>query len=290
MKQKFTFNLLSKLGFYFRYFFYKAIIPLEVKSPKFKMWWYEALYSLMKFKNYEICLTWPFNDDLIKTRFGKFRIRANTSDAANVSPAFERPDQNYLINLIKTLSGHDQRVLFLDIGGDLGSYTVLVGNRFKSYNVDIKCFEPIEDSCVLIRENIQLNMLEGKAELYPFALLNKNQEEVEIKLNIGSPGSSSLTETTQQKTKTLVVQTRKLDDVLSDDDLEYDAVVMKIDVEGVEKEVLQGASKFVQKAKSVHVMVEDFINPDIIQFLQNEGWEFSAKVTTYNSWWFHKGH
>ena len=100
MLKKYSYSIVDKLRFYFSYFYYKLIIPFEVKRPRMKMWWYEFVYSMAKFRDYQLSVPWKYAIDRIETRFGKFKIRINTSDAANVSPAFERSDQNYLLQLI----------------------------------------------------------------------------------------------------------------------------------------------------------------------------------------------
>jgi len=284
--KKYTYTIFDKLFFYFSYIFYKKIIPFEVQEPKWKMWWYEFRYTVAKFKNYTASIAWNYPEDIIKTKFGIYKIRRNTSDAANVSPAFERRDQNYLLKLLGRLLRNGMRVLFLDIGADLGGYSILVANRFKHTAVDVKCFEPLADSCGLIRENLALNGIAGnKVTIYPLALLNEKNHALQIHQDAATPGSSSIT---QGSGKTVTIKTERLDDVIGADIAPYEAIVMKIDVEGVEKEVLLGARKVLDSGKDVYVMVEDFIKPDIIGYLENAGFSFLAKVTSYNSWWFYK--
>ncbi len=289
MSKSFRYSFLDRLVFYLSYFFYKSILPLEVRKPKWKLWWYEWKYSLAKFKDYNINIPWHNDIDRISTRFGDFKIRVNTSDAANVSPAFERRDQNYLLKTINELCRKNKKVLFLDIGGDLGSYSVLVGNRFKNEQVSVKCFEPVPDSGELIKENITLNGLEQKVDLYQVALLNNDNPEARITLDIGTPGSSSMKSSTAENIREITVKAHKLDTLLADEVPGYDALVCKIDVEGVEHEVLLGAEKVIHSGKEIYVMLEDFINPSIIPFMEKNGWSFLAKVTSYNSWWYFGG-
>lgn len=249
------------------------------------MYWYEFIYTLAKFRDYEMNVPWKYSTNMVITKFGTFKIRTNTSDAANVSPAFERRDINYLLGLIQRLLMKNRKVLFLDIGGDLGSYSVLVANRFSNDSVRVKCFEPIAESCSLIRENVELNNREDQVEVYPVALLNEDRDKVEMILNLATPGSSTMKEDKKGNTKTVTINTRKLDTILDDAVPENTVIVMKIDVEGVEQEVLEGAENLIASKKNVYVMVEDFVNPEIITYLEKSGWSFLAKVTSYNSWW-----
>lgn len=288
MEQKFHYSFINKLIFYLSYFFYKIIIPFEVKDPRWKMWWYEFKYTIAKFKDYNTSIPWRYSQSKIRTKFGVFKIRVNTSDAANVSPAFERRDINYLLRLIKKITKTGKKVLFLDIGADLGGYSVIVANRFAKDPVRIKCFEPVEESCSLIRKNLAINGVEDNVKLYPVALLNGKKEQAEIMLDTITPGSSSMTSEGEAENKTVIIRTEKLDDVIGGEISEYDAIVFKIDVEGVEQEVLVGAKGILNSGKDIYIMVEDFIKPEIINYLGKNGWSFMTKVTSYNSWWHYK--
>lgn len=283
MNKKFRFSKFSKLKFYISYFFYKLILPLEVKSPKVQMWLYEFVYTLAKFKNYESSVTWPFRRSIIETKFGIYKIRSKTSDAANVSPAFERSDINYLLRVLQKCTG---KTLFLDIGGDLGSYSVLVANRHS--NVVVKCFEPVAESCELIRENATLNNIANLIKVYPYALSNKHDDKGEIIVDCATPGSSSMTQSVGGAVKRIPIQERRLDDILEDPISRYETIIMKLDVEGMEQAVLEGALKVTSQGKQVILMVEDFVEPSIIEYLESNNWSFLAKVTTYNSWWIKK--
>ena len=278
---EFKFSVIGKLTFYASYFWYKLILPLEVKSPRLSMWWYELVYTAHKFRDYEYCLPWKSSVDVITTRFGSYKIRTNTSDAANVSPAFERRDLNHLFVLINSLSKAGKRVLFLDIGGDIGTYSVAVANHFNSKSVDVICFEPIPASCNLIRDNIERNQLAGKVELIEVALMDEAHDSLKICLNSMAPGSSSVKGTGEE----FFVKARRLDQLLADRVGRFDTMVLKIDVEGVEESVLRGASGLLGQGVETHLMVEDFIDRSIITYLESENWMFEGKLTEYNSWW-----
>jgi FkbM family methyltransferase len=285
MQKTFTYSLKDKLMFYASYFFYKVIIPFEVRKPRWRLWLYEWKYTIEKFKEYNVSIAWPYTIDTISTKFGIFKIRLNTSDAANVSPAFERRDVNYLLKLLKTLRKKNRKVLFCDIGADLGGYSVIVGNRFQNKGVTVKTFEPVQESCTLIQENVRMNHLDTSVELFPVALSNENNPAVTITLNIATPGSSSMVNAGSANVKECVIETKKLDDVIKDMVTDYDVLVLKIDVEGMEQQVLEGAHRVIKSGKEVFVMIEDFIDPAIITYMQNAGWHFLKKVTSYNSWW-----
>lgn len=288
MGKKFHYSLKDKFLFYLSYFWYKLILPFEVKKPKWKMWWYEFIYTVLKFKDYTICSPWKYPQDMIETKFGIFKIRKNTADAANISPAFERRDQNLLIRLLKKHSDMGKKILFLDIGGDIGTYSILVANKFTNRNLSVKCFEPVEESCKLIKENLKLNNIEDRVTLYPVGLLDKNDDNSEIELNTDAPGSSTMKSGENSNYTKIKIKTRKLDDLIGDEISGFDTIVFKIDVEGVEREVLEGAVEVLNSGKDIYLMVEDFIDSEITKYLHEHGWSFMGKATTYNSWWSYK--
>jgi FkbM family methyltransferase len=278
---RYKYGMLDKLAFYASYFWYKLILPLEVRSPRLSMWHYEMAYTAHKFRDYEYCRPWNSPVDVISTRFGAFRIRGGTADAANVSPAFERRDLNRLFKVISRLVQSDKRVLFLDVGGDIGTYSIAVANRFQSEAVAVVCFEPIPASCALIRDNVERNGLAGKVELIEVALMDEPQESLRICLNTLAPGSSSI----KGEGEEIMVRAERLDNLLATRLNAFDAVVIKVDVEGVEESVMRGASGLLDQGVETYLMVEDFIDRSIIDYLEDSGWSFEGKLTEYNSWW-----
>lgn len=277
----YSYRKLERLRFYVSYFWYKLILPIEVKSPRLRMWWYELGYTLHKFRDYQFCMPWKSSVDEITTRFGTFGIRVGTNDAANVSPAFERRDINALLCTIDRLLNEGKRVLFLDVGGDVGTYSVIVGNRFDEKQVDIICFEPVPANCSILRQNIARNGLEHKVEVVEAALLDEEMESLHICLNAIAPGSSSI----NGEGEFVDVRATRMDTVLKERLTDYDVIVMKLDVEGAEERVLRGADGINKLDIETHLVVEDFVDESIIAYLQESHWEFQGKYTDYNSWW-----
>jgi FkbM family methyltransferase len=277
----YRYSAFQKVAFYASYFWYKLILPLEVKSPRLRLWWFELGYTLHKFRDYEYCMPWTSPVNEISTRFGKFIIRKNTNDATNVSPAFERRDINILLRKTGALLASGKRVLFLDVGGDIGTYSVVVGNRYKNDTIDIICFEPVPMNYETLKQNIELNGLGDKVEVMETALMDGDIEHLEFSLNTSAPGSSGISGTGD----TIEVKATRMDKAVGDRVAGYDAVVMKLDVEGAEENVLRGAENLETSGKQVHLLVEDFVQPSIIAYLQETGWRFAGKYTDYNSWW-----
>lgn len=282
---KFSYTLRDKFLFFLSYLFYKFIVPFEVKRPRIKMFIYEMIYSFYKLIDYKKNLPYFFKDNLIVTKFGKFKIRSKTADAASVSPAYERRDVNFLIKKIDEKIKENKKVLFCDIGADIGYYSILIGNKFKR-KIKIFSFEPLKESFELLKENININNLSDTIVPLNFAL-SDSEGEFYINVNILSPGDSSLIYSFDNGVK-IKVKTKKLDDILGDYVREFDTVFAKIDVEGFEEKVLSGAKKFLENSKELILLIEDFINPEIINYLEKNNFKFLCKLTTYNSFWTYK--
>jgi FkbM family methyltransferase len=282
---KFRFRFGDKVLFYFDYFTRKVFwLWFEVKRPKLRMFLYEMMYSAMKFKDRSSLVPSPFDVSFVETVFGKFRVRPRTVDMSNASPAFERRDVDYLLSLMDGLTRAGKKVLFLDVGADIGTFIVTVGNRFRDCEgFRAFAFEPADSSFRILEENVRLNNLGSRAELFQFPLYSEDDLELDFSFNPDAPGSSGLISPGPGATGTVV--TRTMDTVLHDRLAAHDVLVIKMDVEGAETEVLKGAEKTLRAGKEVYLLVEDFVKTDIISFLEEKGAVFLAKLTPYNSFW-----
>lgn len=284
MQSHFGYEPLNRARFYMGYFLRKTIsIWFEVRKPKIRMFLYEMLYSARKLLNPNSLMPSPFGTDLVETKFGRFRVRPHTVDMSNVSPAFERDDINYMLGLMARLRNESKKVLFLDIGADLGTFTVTVGNRLKGYDgFSVMAFEPAPSSFALLEENIRINGLGDVASAHKVALWSEEAGDLGFRFNPLTPGSSGLLIEGKESFR---VKSGTVDNILRDDAGSYDTIVFKMDVEGVEREVLKGASKTLESAREIYLLVEDFVNPEVISHLEKIGAEFITKLTPYNSWW-----
>jgi FkbM family methyltransferase len=286
---KFDYALRDRMIFYRKYFADKVFfLWFEVKRPKLRMFAYEMLYPLKKFTARASMLSSPFDTELVETRFGKFRIRPHTMYMCTVSPAFERRDVDYLLELLQRLRDENKKVLFLDIGAGIGTFSVTVGSRFRDYTgLLIAAFEPAASSYALLEENIRLNNLKDKVEPHNLALFSEDDREVGFQFYPDTPGSSGL-RLSRAHQGTGKVTTKTLNSVMAEKAYGSDAVVLKVDVEGLEAEVLKGGDKVFRSGIDVYIMVEDFVNPAIITYLEKIGADFIRKLTPYNSWWHYR--
>ncbi len=133
--------------------------------------------------------------------------------------------------------------VFVDGGANFGLYTVLA-SHFVGENGRDFAFEPFPDSHRITEGNIQRNDL-GNAAVYPIALSNKTAEAT-MGLH-HDPGRNSLSLQASETVSTLVINTVRMDEFWLENNLPP-PTVMKLDVEGHEYFILQGAEKILREA------------------------------------------
>jgi FkbM family methyltransferase len=276
----------SQLARFYAGYAWAKTVPLwrEVRSPKVEMVLYELCWTLGRLaKMGKPDAPWLFRSERVETTRGSFRIRANSMDLLCVSPAFERDDYQHLLKLLeRVIEVERRRVLFIDVGAGVGDYTVTVGNRFKhSGRLSIAAFEPLDSSLALLRANISDNGLDAITHVFPVAAYNEDDVGLDFGIDPNDAGSSAVV---AGGGAGLRVLGSRIDTCVASLLAETDVVVMKIDVEGSERQALEGATELL-RTKEAHVMVEDFIDDSIIDYLTGVGAEFKAKLTPYNSWW-----
>ncbi|MBM4376331.1 MAG: FkbM family methyltransferase [Deltaproteobacteria bacterium] len=123
--------------------------------------------------------------------------------------------------------------LFVDVGANAGSYTLLACAGAGAAGISI---EPIPATFARLRKNVALNRLEGRVECHPIGLAGapgvlRFVADCDTVNHALAPG--------EEAGETLEIPVETLDNVMAS----RDARVLKIDVEGLEAEVLAGAMK-----------------------------------------------
>ena len=261
----------------------------EVKTPRIRLFVYEVVYSLCRAaRRPPLRLSW-LRFDRVVTVFGTFTIRPGSTDAACVSPAFERSDLDYLLTSVGASLAAGRSVLFLDVGADIGTYAVSVGNRLRGLGpVRTLAFEPSKSSFGLLCENVAANQLDDITETRNVGLGDGSSTVATLRFDSHEPGGSGLNYSDGYGEGSEVVQLSTIDAEVDPSAL-ADVVVLKLDVEGHEIPVLQGASAVLAAADEVLLLVEDFCDAKIIGYLESSGWSFVDKLTPYNSFWKFSG-
>ena len=283
----FGFSRAMKLRFVVTYIWTKCVsFWYEVKAPRFRLFAYEVVYSICRaIGSPPPRLEW-LGLKRVATTFGVFHIRPGTTDAACVSPGFERPDLNHLIDLLNQRLSAGRTVLFLDVGADVGTYAISVANRLRNLGqISVLAFEPARSSYELLSENVSVNGLNEIVEPRQLCLGDGSIDSATLMSNPLEPGGRSLNASLVWHPEITEKVAMSTIDKQVNVEMLADVVALKLDVEGSETAVLNGATATLASAKEVLLVVEDFIDTSIISYLQENGWSFLEKLTPYNSFW-----
>jgi FkbM family methyltransferase len=135
--------------------------------------------------------------------------------------------------------------LFVDIGANIGAYTVLAGGAIGS---NVIAFEPVPETFRSLFANIQLNGLAGRVTAHNLAL---GKDEGVLQMSAGL-GTENAVRTAGNDADTVKVKVSTLDRVLGD----KEPVLLKIDVEGFETEAFAGGRATLAKPSLQAMVIE----------------------------------
>jgi len=138
----------------------------------------------------------------------------------------------------------------IDVGTNIGNHALGFSGH-SDYHVI--CFEPDPTLAKIAEKNLKLN--EIKYDLYNFGLGDKNEK---IPFIAGESSNSGVGRFDRNAKSTLYLQVMRLDDAVPSS---YSADLIKIDVEGFEKNVLLGGLDTIQNSRPVLVIEhQDYIS------------------------------
>jgi FkbM family methyltransferase len=142
--------------------------------------------------------------------------------------------------------------LFLDVGANIGSYTLLASGVCKARTIS---FEPDPQTMALLRRNIDLNGLDGRVVLEQAAV---GAEEGEVEFTIGLDTGNHVTKANEGRSQQ--VSMRTLDSIVG----LTPPTMIKVDVEGYEAQVFRGA-RTVLNAPSLKAVLTEGQRPADIE-------------------------
>jgi len=182
----------------------------------------------------------------VRSRYGKYFCRKNTNDFLFANYAYEWPVKKFVNSYYKNYA------VFFDIGACIGSYSIIMGKR----GMDCYAFEAIPDNHIVLKKNIFINKLEKKIHSYCFALGEKDSW-AKFYFNPVNTGASHIVHNTENYESLIPVKVQKLDDVEELKNIPADVpLMMKIDVEGMENEVIRGAESFIRAHEELLLIME----------------------------------
>lgn len=144
--------------------------------------------------------------------------------------------------LLHTLRDKD---FFIDIGANIGSYTVLASSVIGAKTV---CFEPVPSTYKRLNDNIIINHIGSKVESLNLALGNSTGE---IYFSSDQNCMNHIIANNENNSNKITVNLSTLDK-----ELKKDPFLIKIDVEGYELPVLEGAQKILSSTELCGVIIE----------------------------------
>jgi len=186
-----------------------------------------------------------------KSSLGKFLVRKGTLDFQFANYAYEWGVKKFVYKHI------DDYNVFLDIGANIGTYSILFAKKgLKGY-----AFEPVNSNFDALTTNLRLNDIEGKVKAFPIALGEK-KGKANFTFDPINTGASHLTDNSgfleeTENPEFVDVDVVPLDDVLDKLDIKKnDKIFIKIDVEGMEENVIKGAQGFIKSHPNLLFVIE----------------------------------
>lgn len=140
----------------------------------------------------------------------------------------------------------DSTDLFVDIGSNMGSYTILAcaAKGAKGY-----CFEPVPTTFSRLMDNIRINNLSGRVEALNIGLSDREDELI---FTSGKDCENHVVAGNEKLLDVIEVKVLPLDAILAD----QSPSLLKIDVEGFETLVLKGAQATLRRESLHSVLME----------------------------------
>lgn len=162
----------------------------------------------------------------------------------------EFADMSFLLHFLRPED------LFIDVGANRGSYTVLAG---AAIGASVVAVEPVPETFASLKHNVELNGMVGRVECLNIGL--GDQDGVLRFTADASDCVNHVVAEGEQTGKTVEVSVRRLDDVVRG----RSPVLMKMDVEGYEWFVLQGALETLD-CESLRAIIVEFNNTGLVRY------------------------
>ena len=179
-----------------------------------------------------------------------FRMNLDLADPEQLKVYFYgHYHERYEADLVQRLLGEDD--VFWDVGANVGYFTLVAATALKNRG-RIVAFEPGKNAYARLTENLALNPWRN-IQTYPVAVTDREGEAVLHLLGDIADSSASLYPAAQAQAGQEVCRTVALDHFLDSEGLRPPNLV-KLDAEGAELAVLQGAQKLIADSPPLWLM------------------------------------
>jgi FkbM family methyltransferase len=181
--------------------------------------------------------------------------------------------------ILFSMANNFEKITFLDIGANIGVYSLFMAAHPNMNKVI--AFEPQSDCLTELGENVRLNGLQNRIEIHPLALSNHCGSASFRRIGPYS-GGSGVSETHLFKNleyeSEISVDVEKLDNIF---DFKEKNLILKVDVEGHELPVLEGAQRLLSEnfgILQIEIHKESRDYQKTISLLESLGWENVFRV------------
>jgi FkbM family methyltransferase len=179
-----------------------------------------------------------------------FRMKLDLADPEQLKVYFYgHYHERYEADLVQRLLGDDE--VFWDIGANVGYFT-LVAAAALAHRGEVVAFEPGKNAYARLQENLALNPYRN-IRTYPVAVTDREGEAVLHLLGDIADSSANLYQAGQTQGRTEVCRTVALDPFRQQEGLRPPHLV-KLDAEGAELAVLQGAAHLLSQSPPLLLM------------------------------------
>jgi FkbM family methyltransferase len=136
--------------------------------------------------------------------------------------------------------------IFIDIGANIGWFTIVVGNKLRELGAgQVLAFEPRGDLFTMLCRSVTDNGLASSVNLYNFALSHKPGKMELAWYNDNAAASYLATDGVPADAEQETVRVARLDDV----EIPHEVTLIKSDAEGAEALVFAGARELLERSR-----------------------------------------
>lgn len=167
----------------------------------------------------------------------------------------------------------------LDIGANIGNHTVFLA---KELGAKVISFEPVYETFRILRKNVTINCLAEQVKIYNLGVSKQKSQGCIYNYDYNNIGGTGLSVGNDDADIDLI----SLDDFIPSD---VQVGFMKIDVEGMEMDVLRGSAELIKRCKP-YIMIESYDKKfgEVKAFLEELGYEYIS-LNKQADWLFYCG-